>query len=98
MSPAVGFMIAKTFFLAKIIHRISTRNLRQEKSLHENLFAYRTFSALRQPGGRHFGNVGYGAADASQPLRVSRASTAATASRRETTEVSTTRSASAGSS
>jgi hypothetical protein len=30
-------MIAKVFFLMKIIHRIGIRNLRQEKSLRENL-------------------------------------------------------------
>jgi hypothetical protein len=30
-------MIPKTLFLAKIIHRIGTRNLRGKKSLHENL-------------------------------------------------------------
>jgi hypothetical protein len=30
-------MIVKTFFLAKIIHRIGTKNLRDKKSLRENL-------------------------------------------------------------
>jgi hypothetical protein len=35
---AAGFgWITKTFFLAKIIHRISTRSLRDKKSLHENV-------------------------------------------------------------
>jgi hypothetical protein len=29
-------MIAKTFFLTKIIHRIGTQSIRQEKSLPEN--------------------------------------------------------------
>jgi hypothetical protein len=41
MSPAAGGMIAKTFFLVKIIHRIGTRSLRSKKSLHENLAGYR---------------------------------------------------------
>jgi hypothetical protein len=40
-------MITKTFFLAKTIHRIGTRSLRQEKSLPENLAAYRAFFVLR---------------------------------------------------
>jgi hypothetical protein len=35
--PDGGLMIAKTFFLAKIIHRIGTKNLRDKKSLRENL-------------------------------------------------------------
>jgi hypothetical protein len=47
MSPAAGGMIAKTFFLAKIIHRIGTRSLRGKKGLHENLAGYRIFFALR---------------------------------------------------
>jgi hypothetical protein len=42
-----GGMIAKTFFLAKIIHRILTRILRDKKSLRENLAGYRAFFALR---------------------------------------------------
>jgi hypothetical protein len=36
ISLAAGGMIAKTFFLAKIIHRIGTRSLRGKKSLPEN--------------------------------------------------------------
>jgi hypothetical protein len=36
-------MIAKTFFLAKIIHRIGTRSIRQKKSLLENQAENRTF-------------------------------------------------------
>jgi hypothetical protein len=40
-------MIAKTFFLAKIIHRIGTRNIRQEKSLLENQVEKRTLFVLR---------------------------------------------------
>jgi hypothetical protein len=47
MSPAAGGMIAKTFFLAKIIHRIGTQSLRGKKGLHENLAGYRIFFALR---------------------------------------------------
>jgi hypothetical protein len=47
MSPTVGSMIAKTFFLAKIIHRILTRSLRGKKSLRQNLIEYRKFFALR---------------------------------------------------
>ena len=47
MSPTAGSMIAKTFFLAKIIHRIGTQNLRGKKSLHENLTGYRIFFTLR---------------------------------------------------
>jgi hypothetical protein len=47
MSPAAGGMIAKTFFLAKIIHRIGTRSLRGKKGLHENMAGYRIFFALR---------------------------------------------------
>jgi hypothetical protein len=47
MSPAAGGMIAKTFFLAKIIHRIGTQNLRGKKSLRESLAGYRIFFALR---------------------------------------------------
>jgi hypothetical protein len=39
-------MIAKTFFLMKVIHRIGTRSLRGKKSLHENPARYRTFFAL----------------------------------------------------
>jgi hypothetical protein len=35
LGPA-GFMIPKTFFLAKIIHRIGVQNLRDKKCLHEN--------------------------------------------------------------
>jgi hypothetical protein len=46
-SPSAGGMIVKTFFLAKIIHRIGTRNLRQKKSLPENLAGYRVFFTLR---------------------------------------------------
>jgi hypothetical protein len=42
-------MIAKTFFLAKIIHRILTRSLRGKKCLHENPAGYRIFFA-RPPG------------------------------------------------
>jgi hypothetical protein len=47
ISLAAGGMIAKTFFLAKIIHRIGTRNLRRKKSVPENWVEYRAFSALR---------------------------------------------------
>jgi hypothetical protein len=43
----VGSMITKTFFLAKVIHRILIRSLRGKKSLHENLAKYRIFLALR---------------------------------------------------
>jgi hypothetical protein len=43
-------MIAKTFFLMKIIHRIGIRSFRQEKSLRENLAGYRIFFTLRQLG------------------------------------------------
>jgi hypothetical protein len=47
-------MIAKTFFLAKIIHRIGTRSIRQEKSLLESQAENRAFFVLRAawPGGR----------------------------------------------
>jgi len=34
--PRTDIMIAKSFFLMKIIRRIRTRNLRGEKSLHES--------------------------------------------------------------
>jgi hypothetical protein len=47
MGLAAGGMIAKTFFLAKIIHRIRTRSLRGKKSLPENLAGYRVFFALQ---------------------------------------------------
>jgi hypothetical protein len=47
-------MIAKTFFLAKIIHRIGTRSLRGKKSLRENLADNGTFFALRAARGRGF--------------------------------------------
>jgi hypothetical protein len=47
MSPAASGMIAKTFFLVKIIHRIGTRSLRGKKSLRENLAGYRVLFALR---------------------------------------------------
>jgi hypothetical protein len=50
ISSSAGGMIAKIFFLAKIIHRIGTRNLRQEKSLLENPAGYRIFFTLRQLG------------------------------------------------
>jgi hypothetical protein len=40
-------MIAKTFFLAKIIHRIGTQSIRQEKSLLENQAENRAFFVLR---------------------------------------------------
>jgi hypothetical protein len=50
IGPPADGMIAKTFFLTKIIHRIGTRSLRQEKSLRENLAGYRIFFTLRQPG------------------------------------------------
>jgi hypothetical protein len=40
-------MIMKTFFLTKIIHRISIRSLRNKKSLPENLIRYRAFFVLR---------------------------------------------------
>jgi predicted MFS family arabinose efflux permease len=43
-------MIAKTFFLMKIIHRILTRSLRGKTSLHENLASYRTFLVSRAAG------------------------------------------------
>jgi hypothetical protein len=39
-------MIAKTFFLAKIIHRIGARIIRQEKSLLENKVENQTFFVL----------------------------------------------------
>jgi hypothetical protein len=41
LKPTAGSMIAKTFFLMKIIHRILTRSLRGKISLHENLASYR---------------------------------------------------------
>jgi hypothetical protein len=37
MSPEAGSMIAKIFFLAKIIHRIGTRSLRDKKSFPESM-------------------------------------------------------------
>jgi hypothetical protein len=43
-------VIAKTFFLMKIIYRIGIQSLRQEKSFRENLAGYRIFFTLRQPG------------------------------------------------
>jgi hypothetical protein len=55
MSPAAGGMIAKTFFLAKIIHRILTRILRDKKSLRENLAGYWIFFALRASSAGGFG-------------------------------------------
>jgi hypothetical protein len=54
---AAGFMIAKTFFLMLIIHRIGTRNLRDKKSLPENLVNYRAFLALRATYGRGSAHV-----------------------------------------
>jgi len=45
-------MITKTFFLAKIIHRIRTRNLRQEKTLRENPVDNGIFFVLRAIRGR----------------------------------------------
>jgi hypothetical protein len=51
--PAAGFMITKTFFLVKIIHRISAQNLRGKKSLRENRASYRAFSAFQAEGTTH---------------------------------------------
>jgi hypothetical protein len=48
---SVGDMIAKIFFLMKIIHRIGIRSLRQEKGLRENLAGYRISSHSGQPTG-----------------------------------------------
>jgi hypothetical protein len=75
MSPAVGFMIAKTFFLVKEIHRIGTRSLRGKKSLHENQPKYRTFIALRAArrlgargwAARRLGSSGLGGSAAGRP-------------------------------
>jgi hypothetical protein len=44
-------MIAKTFFLVKIIHRIGAKNLRGKKGLRESLAAYRAFFALQATRG-----------------------------------------------
>jgi hypothetical protein len=46
-----GDMITKIFFLAKIIHRIGARNLRQEKSFLENPGRYRVSFIFRAIGG-----------------------------------------------
>jgi hypothetical protein len=56
-------MITKTFFLAKKIHRILTRNLRDKKSLHENLAGYRV-AGRPHPEGAEEGKRG-----AAGPLR-----------------------------
>jgi hypothetical protein len=45
-------MIAKTFFLAKIIHRIGIKKLRDKKSLRQNPAGNGTFFALRAARGR----------------------------------------------
>jgi hypothetical protein len=58
-----GSMIAKTFFLAKVIHRILIRSLRGKKSLHENLAKYRTFFRFGV-GGRLAEQAEDGGADA----------------------------------
>jgi hypothetical protein len=53
-APGYGPMIAKTFFLAKIIHRIGTRSLRGKKGLRESLADNDTFFTLRATRGRGF--------------------------------------------
>jgi hypothetical protein len=45
-------MIVKTFFLAKIIHRISAKSLRGKKSLRENLADNGTFLRVAGNGRR----------------------------------------------
>jgi hypothetical protein len=45
--PAAGFMIAKAFFLAKIIHRIGALSFHGEKSLLESFVKYSIFFTLR---------------------------------------------------
>jgi hypothetical protein len=52
--PGYGSMIVKTFFLAKIIHRIGTRSLRGKKGLRENLADNDAFFTLRAARGRGF--------------------------------------------
>jgi hypothetical protein len=52
-------MITKTLFLAKEIHRIGTRSIRDKKSLLETLAEYRAFfasRAVRRDGGRATGD------------------------------------------
>jgi hypothetical protein len=44
---AADAMIANTFFLAKIIHRIGAQNIRGKKCLHESLVEYWAFLAIR---------------------------------------------------
>jgi hypothetical protein len=43
----VGLMIAKTYFLVKIIHRIDARSFHVKKTLRENHAAYRIFFAFQ---------------------------------------------------
>jgi hypothetical protein len=47
ISSPTGELITKIFFLAKKIHHIGTRSLRQKKSLPENLVRYRASFTLR---------------------------------------------------
>jgi hypothetical protein len=45
-------MIAKTLFLAKIIHRIGAKNIRGKKTLRQNSVAYRAFFAFSGLAGK----------------------------------------------